>query len=96
MDVSGEVLDVSGEVLDVSTSVLEVLDVSAAVLEPLCVDLSGTDQVIAKIDVVLRELPVIPEDPREPVDSATSKLWLPSRPAGAALGPPMSRATSRG
>jgi hypothetical protein len=93
---SEEVQDVSSaEVQDVSSS--EVKDVSSSeVQEPCPIDLSGTDQIIEKIDEILHEIPVKhSEDHR--IETAIASLWLPPRDRQTAvLGSPMSRATPRG
>jgi hypothetical protein len=108
-DVSSEVIqDVSSEVIqDVSSSVV-VQDVSLSVVaqdvsssevaqvdEPCPIDLSGMDQIIEKIDEVLRETPVMHSEDHT-IENAIAKLWVPSRPGVVATGSPMSRATTRG
>lgn len=108
LDVSSSVQDVSAVTLDVSSSVQDVSssefqDVSAVTLdvssaqedEPCPIDLSGTDQIIEKIDEILHEIPV--RHAEDPVESAIAKLWLPPKDrVAAALGSPMTRATTRG
>ena len=96
-DVSSEVVqDVSSEVVqDVSSEVVQ--DVSSTPVqedEPCPIDLSGTDQIIEKIDEVLRETPVMHAE--DHIETAIASLWLPPRPGVAVIGSPMSRATTRG
>jgi hypothetical protein len=84
-------------VQDVSSSAVA-QDVSssevAQVDEPCPIDLSGMDQIIEKIDEVLRETPVMHAE--DHIENAIAKLWVPSRPGVVATGSPMSRATTRG
>ena len=99
-DVSSDLQDVSSDLIqDVSSSVQDVSsaeqDVSP-VQEECPIDLSGTDQIIAKIDEILHEIPV--RHAEDPVDIAiaVAKLWLPPKDRiTAVLGSPMSRATTR-
>jgi hypothetical protein len=96
-DVSSTLVqDVSSTpVQDVSSTPVQ--DVSSTPVqedEPCPIDVSGTDQIIEKIDEVLRETPVMHAE--DHIETAIASLWLPPRPGVAATGSPMSRATTRG
>jgi len=74
---------------DVSDSLIPE-DSAGPVQEECIIDLSGTDRIIEKIDIILSE------NPASSAENAIAKLWLPPYRPAAAHGPPMSRTTTRG